>query len=74
MNMAIQSCKGCVPPKRTPTCKFDGSCNKYAEAKKKHDTEKAIEDQKKAVNGGLTSQMLKGVNRAQKARRRKKGK
>ena len=37
--MAITCCNGCVPPKRTPTCKFDGSCNKYIEAKAKHDAE-----------------------------------
>ena len=24
-----QSCKGCVPPQRTVTCKFDGTCDKY---------------------------------------------
>lgn len=45
--MSIECCHYCVAPKRTPTCKFDGTCNEYAEAKKKHDEEKAaIEKQK----------------------------
>ncbi len=72
--MAIKCCYKCTPPKRTPTCKFDGTCNKYAEAKKKHDEEKAAADKKRAIEGGLAAQTLIGVNRANKARKRMKRK
>lgn len=72
--MAIDICNGCVPPKRTPTCKFDGSCDKYAKAKAKYEEEKAIADQKKAIGRQITSQKYDGVNRAQRKRRNKKGK
>lgn len=71
--MAIKCCNGCVPPKRTPTCKFDGSCNEYAEAKAKHDAEKAAENKKKAVESGLASQALKRSDRARKEWRKLKG-
>lgn len=69
----ITCCNGCVPPKRTPTCKFDGTCGKYAEAKKKHDQEKAIADQKRDVHCGLVGQMCQGIDRAAKIRRKMKG-
>lgn len=67
--MAIDCCNGCVPPKRTPTCKFDGSCNKYAEAKAKHDAE--LEQIRKAdrTRHDLYNQRGDGVRRA--IRRRK---
>ena len=71
--MAIKCCKGCVPPKRTPTCKFDGTCGKYAEAKEKHDMEMAIDRKRRDVEAGLTAQLMDGVNRAYKARRKMKG-
>ena len=32
-----QSCKGCVPPERTITCKFDGTCDKYRIGKEKNE-------------------------------------
>lgn len=51
--MAINCCKGCVPPKRTPTCKFDGTCNRYAEAKKKHDAEREAARKAKAISDGV---------------------
>jgi putative component of membrane protein insertase Oxa1/YidC/SpoIIIJ protein YidD len=66
--MAIKCCYGCVPPKRTPTCKFDGTCNKYAEAKKKHDAEKAEIDKKRAVNLGIYTQRGNKVYEARKRR------
>ena len=62
--MAIDCCHKCVPPKRTPTCKFDGTCNKYAEAKKKHDREKAEADKRKNIEYGLTSQHVSSVIKA----------
>ena len=72
--MGVYSCYGCVPPKRTPTCKFDGSCDKYAKEKERHDREKAVADQRNMIQCGLTGQMLHGVNRANRAKRRSKGK
>lgn len=69
----ISCCNGCVPPKRTPTCKFDGTCNRYAEAKAKHDAQKAEIDRKKNIEAGLTSQTVAGVDRAHKAQRKMKG-
>ena len=68
--MAINCCKGCVPPKRTPTCKFDGTCGKYAEAKEKHDREMAIDRQKRDVEAGLTWQACNGIYRAKKIQRK----
>ena len=67
--MAIDCCYKCVPPKRTPTCKFDGTCNKYAEAKKKHDQEKAAADKKRAIDGNIYSQRSKQVYTAMKKHR-----
>ena len=71
--MGINCCNGCVPPKRTPTCKFDGTCDKYAIAKAKYDMVKAEADRKKAVIGGITAQVLRRVDRANKARNHQKG-
>lgn len=67
--MAIDCCNGCVPPKRTPTCKFDGSCNKYAEAKAKHDAE--LEQIRKAdrTRHDIYSQRGDGVLRAKRRRK-----
>ena len=72
--MAIDSCYGCVPPKRTPTCKFDGTCDKYAKAKEKYEREKAIIDQKKRIENGLKTQAVSGIYRCKKAAKRMKGK
>lgn len=69
--MAIECCYKCVPPKRTPTCKFDGTCNKYAEAKKKHDEEKAAIDKKKSTEWGLYSQYCEKSYKAMKDRHKK---
>jgi putative component of membrane protein insertase Oxa1/YidC/SpoIIIJ protein YidD len=60
----INSCKGCVPPKRTPTCKFDGTCNNYADAKKKHDAERAAILKAKRVNSDIVNQRADSVSRA----------
>lgn len=72
--VAIKCCNGCVPPKRTPTCKFDGTCDKYAKAKAQHDKEKAAIDQKKRIENGLNTQAVLGVYRCQKTAKRMKGK
>lgn len=69
--MAINCCYGCVPPKRTPTCKFDGSCNKYAKAKKQHDSLKAEYDKKEAVGQGIYFQRSNKVYKAMKNRYKK---
>lgn len=68
----IDCCNGCVPPKRTPTCKFDGTCNRYAEARAKYDEEKAVRDQQKAVHIGLVSQNIRGLEKFKKAQRKLK--
>ena len=70
--MAITCCYGCVPPKRTPTCKFDGTCHLYAEQKEKHDAEKAEHDRVQATKYGITDQKYSRVYAAQKKRRYKK--
>jgi hypothetical protein len=71
--MAINCCKGCVPPKRTPTCKFDGTCNLYAEAKEKHELERAAERKKRDIEAGLSAQYMTSMTRAYKNQRRMKG-
>ena len=69
--MAINCCNGCVPPKRTPTCKFDGTCGKYAEEKKKHDAEKAEADKRRRIEYGLDCQFARGIYMANKIRNQK---
>jgi putative component of membrane protein insertase Oxa1/YidC/SpoIIIJ protein YidD len=68
--MAINCCYGCVPPKRTPTCKFDGTCNKYAEEKKKHDALKAADDKRRAVGNAIYYQRCIKVDKAMKNRQK----
>lgn len=67
----ICCCKGCVAPKRNPGC--HGTCPEYIEQKAEHDRLKAIENQKRAIEAGLDSQMYSGVYRAYKAQKRLKG-
>lgn len=69
--MAINCCYGCVPPNRTPTCKFDGTCNKYAEAKKKHDAEKAEKDRMESIERGINNHFAMVAYRVKKARHQK---
>ena len=64
--MSIHCCNGCVPPKRTPTCKFDGTCNRYAEAKENHDRLKAEHDKEKSINIGIYADRSKKVYNALK--------
>lgn len=69
--MAITCCNGCVPPKRNPHC--HSTCPEYKEQKAKHDEEKAEYFKKSEVDAGLVAQTMKGVHRAYKARKKKKG-
>ena len=43
--MAIKCCKGCVPPKRTPTC--HSTCEEYLKEKAKW------EEEKKAIKANM---------------------
>ena len=65
----INCCYGCVPPKRTPTCKFDGTCNKYAEQKLLHDAEREQINKHRYIEVEIYRQRGEGVRRA--GRRRK---
>lgn len=67
--MAITCCNGCVPPKRTPTCKFDGSCNKYAEAKAKHDAQMEQIRKEARTRHDINSQMIDCVRRVKRRRK-----
>lgn len=67
--MAITCCAGCVPPKRTPTCKFDGTCDKYTKAKKKHDLMKAAYDQERQLNSAIYIDRGNKVAKAMRKRR-----
>ena len=69
--MAIECCHHCVPPKRTPTCKFDGTCNRYAEAKKKHDEERAEQERRKNIERGLDGHFARLSYRVNKVRHKK---
>lgn len=69
--MAIDCCNGCVPPKRTPTCKFDGTCNRYAEAKKKHDADREAERQRKEAHASTYAQRTAAVRKATRRWRRR---
>ena len=69
--MSIQCCKGCLPPKRTPYCKFDGTCNKYQEAKALHDAENAQIDKAKSIYSGLYQQTGDHVAKANKRKGKK---
>lgn len=61
--MAITCCKDCKPPKRTPTCKFDGTCSKYQEAKAIHDAQKEADRKKHDIAEGITSQRAAAIRR-----------
>ena len=69
--MAINCCYGCVPPKRTPTCKFDGTCDRYENAKKEHDAEQAATRESRRVNNGILQQKQDGIRRALRAKGRR---
>lgn len=64
----FDDCRYCKPPKRTPTCKFDGTCNKYAEAKAKYDKLKAAADRERDIGIAIMSQRGEKVRKAVKNR------
>lgn len=68
----IQCCRGCIAPKRHPGC--HDHCPEYIKERAAYDKKKAEHDLQRNIDCGLTSQVLRRVNRAQKARRRMKGK
>ena len=72
VTIMIYSCKGCVAPKRYPGC--HSHCPEYLSQRAEYDRKKAIADQKRDIEAGITSQVFVGVNRAYKAKRRMKGK
>ena len=68
----ITCCKDCVPPKRTATCHFDGTCPEYIAASIIHEAEREKTYQEKIVYHGLSAQAERGVRRAEKNRRKAK--
>lgn len=66
----ITCCDGCVPPKRTATCHFDGTCPEYIAAQIVHEAEREKEYKEKLTQYGLSAQAEKGVRRADKKRRK----
>ena len=68
----INCCNGCVPPKRTPTCHFDGTCDKYIKAKEKHDAEREEQFKKSELRRNLYEQQCNAVRKAVNAKRRGK--
>ena len=67
--MSFDCCIPCKPPDRYPGC--HSHCQRYIEAKAKHDQEKAIVDRKRAIVQRIDAQKIAGVVRAL---RRKGGK
>ena len=65
----INCCNGCTPPKRNPWCHIEGNCPEYTAEKAAYNAKKAEADRERDIKSGLTSQTLKGVNRANKARK-----
>lgn len=64
----FEACHYCKPPKRTPTCKFDGTCNEYQKARAKYDELKAIEDKKRDISVAIRGDREVKVRRALKHR------
>lgn len=60
--MSFECCIPCKKPKRYPG--RHSQCNEYAEAKAKHEQQKSVANKKKAIDDGITAQILHGVNRA----------
>ena len=69
--MAINSCNGCVAPKRYPGC--HGSCPKYITAKEEHDRRKEALDKERMITIGIYENRGEKVYKAMKHRRSKKG-
>ena len=62
--MAINCCKGCVPPKRYPGC--HGVCSAYIYEKEKHEAMRAKYIKARAVECGLESQIVRSIYRMKK--------
>jgi hypothetical protein len=69
LRTTIDCCYKCTRPNKNPYCHVD--CPVCTEKKAEHDRQKAEADVKKAVTSNLTAQVLAGVNKANKSRRRK---
>lgn len=67
MASIIQCCRYCVPPKRYPGC--HAICPEYRSEKALHDAKKAEIEKIKAIQEGLDSQVIAGVERAKKIRK-----
>lgn len=65
----ITCCNGCVPPKRTTTCHFDGTCPEYIEQKAVHDAELERKNKAKFAQDSIICQKYEGVRRAYKRRK-----
>ena len=65
--MAIKCCYGCFTPKRHPGC--HSKCPEYIAEKAEHNRQKAIADRERDIQGGVTDQVFRRVNRAEKARK-----
>ena len=66
INHHIKCCRGCVAPKRYPGC--HDRCSEYRKEKAEYEAEKAKFEKQKAIEDGLNSQTIEGVNRAKKYR------
>lgn len=62
--MAIKCCYGCVPPKRHPAC--HGHCPEYLAEKAKDDKEKAEEQKRKNISGGIYSERSYKIAKAKR--------
>ena len=67
----IYCCNGCVPPKRNGYCHT--YCEEYLAEKAEHERQKAVDDQKRDVKTGLIRQTFIGVEKANRAKRKMKG-
>lgn len=67
--MAITCCNGCVPPKRTPTCHFDGTCETYIEQKTQHEAQREQINKVKFTQHNLYQQTGDRVARANKRKK-----
>lgn len=68
--MAINSCKGCVAPKRYPGC--HDHCQEYLTAKAEHDRLKAKYDMERDIGSAIVRDHCNKVYKAMKDRRNKK--
>ena len=67
--MSITCCNGCVPPKRTTTCHFDGTCDRYPAQKAKHEAQMEERNKKNETSYNLYQQTGERVARANKRKK-----